>query len=126
MAGRMASQPPTPTACCWKACYSAAAGRRSVTSPSDEPMPHAPHRLALLMIAAAMSFGEAAHGQAPPRQVLVDTAEPFAPGAEEQRVDTPSVFVWGTYQAGTAAGWHYRFYPEDRKSTRLNSSHPSS
>ena len=76
-------------------------------------MPHAPHRLALLMIAAAMSFGEAARGQAPPpRQVLVDTAEPFAPGAEEQRIDTPSVFVWGTYQAGIAAGWHYRFYPD--------------
>ncbi|WP_306770225.1 peptidoglycan-binding protein [Mycobacterium sp. KBS0706] len=54
----------------------------------------------------------AASAQAPSREVLVDTSRPFAPGATEERADTPSVFVWGTYQAGIAAGWHYRFSPD--------------
>lgn len=54
-----------------------------------------------------------ASAQAPPvRDVLVDTAVPFAPGAAEERTDTPSVLAWGTYQAGVAAGWHYRFSPD--------------
>jgi hypothetical protein len=48
----------------------------------------------------------------PPREVMVDTSRPFAPGATEERTDTPSVFVWDSYQAGVAAGWHYRFSPD--------------
>ena len=37
---------------------------------------------------------------------------PFAAGAREMRIDTPSVFVPQTYQAGIAAGWHYVFSPD--------------
>lgn len=64
--------------------------------------------LAMLLLAAPATAQDA------PGPRILDTSTPFAAGAEEVPIDTPSALVWSTYQSGQRDGWFYRLFPDGR------------
>jgi|GEM_PF-6509149 len=74
-----------------------------------------PHGLRLAILLAC-TFGSPVAAQDDPAAIpgprVLDTSSPFAEGATEVLIDTPSAFVWSTYQSGERDGWFYRIFPD--------------
>lgn len=63
---------------------------------------------------AALLAATPAPAQEGPGPRILDTSDAFASGAQEVPLDTPSAFVWSTYQSGQRDGWFYRIFPDGR------------